>query len=215
MTIKLFQRPLVTRRSLLNGQHMRSIPTIARLTRSTARPALRTSTLLNRSLPLLSRRLPPSAHFQPSTRSFWSFSSSSSAAAAAAASLMSASASAGLGPNSIPHVDPSLLPVLFAILLSVIAPSHADDGEDEDGNDTLHNPPWTVVDFSGEGKGFGAVAARDIAAGERLIAERPVCVWPQGLSAERARKLFEEMDERAKKVFMELARTEGRESILF
>ena len=119
---------------------------------------------------------------------------------------------AGLGPHSIPHVDPSLLPVLFAILLSVLAPPHSDDGEDDEGNDTLHNPPWVVTDFSQDGKGFGAVAARDIAAGERLIAERPVCVWPQGLSKERAGELFNQMDERAQRVFMELARTEGRES---
>ncbi len=122
-------------------------------------------------------------------------------------------AAAGLGPHSIPHVDPSLLPVLFAIILSVLAPAHSDDGEDEDGNDTLHNPPWTVVDFSNDGKGLGAVAARDIAPGERLIAERPVCVWPQGLSADKARQLFGQMDERAQRVFMQLARTEGRKSL--
>jgi len=123
-----------------------------------------------------------------------------------------AAASAGLGPHSIPHVDPSLLPVLFAIILTILAPAHTDEGEDEDGNDTLHNPPWVVTDFSADGKGFGAVAARDIHLGERLIAERPVCVWPQGLSPQKANELFEVMDPHAQKVFMELARTEGRKS---
>lgn len=115
-----------------------------------------------------------------------------------------------LGPQSIPHVAPDLLPVLFAILLSAIGSESLPD-EDEDGNDTLHSPPWTVTDFSSAGKGFGAVAKRDLQPGERLIAERPLCVWPQGLNPDSAKALFEQMSDKAQRVFMDLARTEGRE----
>lgn len=56
------------------------------------------------------------------------------------------------------------------------------------------------------------MAARDLARGELLVAERPLCVWPQGLSGVQAQELFSQMGEREQKVFMQLAVTEGEGS---
>lgn len=42
-----------------------------------------------------------------------------------------------------------------------------------------------------------------------MIAERPICVWPQGLSEAQAKVLFEQMGEQEQRMFMQLSRTEG------
>ncbi|GAA5962368.1 hypothetical protein JCM21900_005097 [Sporobolomyces salmonicolor] len=119
---------------------------------------------------------------------FWS--SSSSSAAAGATDLAS---------SSIPQVSSDLLPLLFGVVLASAVSS--DDAEPE------ASPPWKV-ESKGD-KGYGAIAARDIAMGERLIAERPLCIWPQGLSEAQARELFEAMGKQEQDMFMQLARTEG------
>lgn len=102
-----------------------------------------------------------------------------------------------LATSSVPSFDPSLLLPLLAILLASAS------------SDDLPTPPWTITDFSADGKGLGVVASRPIAFGELLIAERPICVWPQGLSAARAKELFERMSRKEQAVFMQLAKTEG------
>lgn len=102
-----------------------------------------------------------------------------------------------LATSSIPSFDPSLLIPLLAILL---ASASSDDPP---------TPPWTITDFTADGKGLGVVSSRPIAFGELLIAERPICVWPQGLSAAQAKELFERMGGKEQAVFMQLAKTEG------
>ncbi|GAA5861632.1 hypothetical protein JCM1840_005214 [Sporobolomyces johnsonii] len=119
---------------------------------------------------------------------FWS--SSSSSAAAGATDLAS---------SSIPQVSSDLLPLLFGLVLANAVSS--------DDQETEASPPWKV-ESKGD-KGYGAIAARDIAMGELLIAERPLCIWPQGLSEAQARELFEAMGKQEQDAFMQLARTEG------
>lgn len=114
-------------------------------------------------------------------RRFWS----SSAATEAPLALAS---------DSIPSISDSLLPVILAVVLA------ASNSDDETAS------PWRVEATS---KGFGAFAARELRRGELLIAERPICVWPQGLSEAQAKELFEQMGEKEQKVFMQLSRTEG------
>ncbi|BGP04067.1 SET domain-containing protein [Rhodotorula toruloides] len=121
---------------------------------------------------------------------FWSSSSSSAAASAT-----------DLAANHVPSVAPDLLPLLFGVLLA-----HAAIDE-SDGEKTLHSPPWKVESFGD--KGFGAVAARDIKRGERLISERPLCCWPNNISADEAKRLFDLMSEQERAAFMALARTDG------
>lgn len=112
-----------------------------------------------------------------------------------------------LASGSIPHVADSLLPILFAVVLA------AGSGDEED----AQPPPWTVrstevqVGRRGEkaSKGAAAFASRPLQRGELLIAERPICCWPQGLSEEQARELFEQLGEKEKKVYLALSRTEG------
>ncbi|GAA5947674.1 hypothetical protein JCM3765_001028 [Sporobolomyces pararoseus] len=113
---------------------------------------------------------------------FWSGSSGSSAAV-------------DLAPTSIPHASQDLLPFLFGVVLANAA--------DEDDVDKLHSPPWKVTSMAG--KGFGAVAEKDLELGELLIAERPLCIWPANLDERQARELFEQLDEREQKVYMDLA----------
>lgn len=125
-------------------------------------------------------------------RSFFWSSSSSSAAAASATDLAA---------NHVPSVAPDLLPLLFGVLLAHAAVDESDDEK------TLHSPPWRVESFGD--KGFGAVAARDIKRGERLISERPLCCWPNNLSADEAQRLFDAMSEPEQRAFMALAKTEG------
>ncbi|KAM0787131.1 hypothetical protein ACM66B_006383 [Microbotryomycetes sp. NB124-2] len=121
-------------------------------------------------------------------RSFWS---ASSAAATTTAAV--------LGPNAVPHVGEALLPVILAVVL-------ASNSTDEDEQVAKKQTPWTVEATS---KGQGAFASRDISRGELVIAERPVCIWPQGLSEQQARELFEGMDEPAKKAYLALSRDEA------
>lgn len=123
---------------------------------------------------------------------FWSSTSSSSS---------SSPLDSPLSYTSFPQVPPDLSPLILAAVL------HTTDSESED--DPTLPPPWTVVDLSAEGKGFGCLASRDLRRGERLLAERPLCIWPQGLSAEEANRLFKAMPEREQKIFMSLAKTEG------
>ena len=121
-------------------------------------------------------------------RSFFWGSSSSSAPASSAADLAS---------SHIPAVAPDLLPLLWGV---VVYNAAADDDQDED---KLTSPPWEVREFGD--KGAGAVASRDIAMGELLIAERPLCIWPQGLNADEAKKLFDALSPREQEVFMQLS----------
>ncbi|KAK4702279.1 hypothetical protein P7C70_g3941, partial [Phenoliferia sp. Uapishka_3] len=104
-----------------------------------------------------------------------------------------------LSASSIPSISPELLlPLLAALLIA------------SDSEDPSPDPPWTPTDMSLAGKGIGCLAARPLARGELLIAERPLCVWPQGLSPERADELYQALGEKEKKVFDELAITEGK-----
>ncbi|TKA52789.1 hypothetical protein B0A53_04485 [Rhodotorula sp. CCFEE 5036] len=132
-------------------------------------------------------------------RLFWGASAGAASSSAGAAST--AAASANLAANHVPSVAADLLPLVFGVVLA-----HA--AIDEEGDDErLTSPPWKVESFGG--KGSGAVASRPIERGERLIAERPLCIWPNNLSEEEARRLFEAMSPTEQKVFMDLARTEG------
>lgn len=119
----------------------------------------------------------------PHRRGFWS----SSAPTEAPLELLAS--------NSIPSVSDSLLPVILAV---VLAASASEDDE--------RASPWRVEATS---KGFGAFATQELHRGDLLIAERPLCVWPQGLSESQAKELFEQMGEKEQKVFMQLSRTEG------
>lgn len=104
-----------------------------------------------------------------------------------------------LAATAIPSVAPTLLfPLLAAILLA------------SDSEDLADDPPWTPTDMSAAGKGIGALASRQLERGELLIAERPLCVWPQGLSPEQAEELFKGLSARQQKVYMELAKTDGK-----
>lgn len=127
-------------------------------------------------------------------RLFWGASAGAASSSAGAAST--AAASANLAANHVPSVAADLLPLVFGVVLA-----HA--AIDEEGDDER----WKVESFGG--KGSGAVASRPIERGERLIAERPLCIWPNNLSEEEARRLFEAMSPTEQKVFMDLARTEG------
>ncbi|GAA5852041.1 hypothetical protein JCM8547_000138 [Rhodosporidiobolus lusitaniae] len=130
-------------------------------------------------------------------RNFWSSSSSSASSAV--------EATAELASSSIPAVDPSLLPLLFGVVLA-----NAVSSSDEDEEAGLHTPPWTVK-ISSAGEGLGAFAARDIGMGEMLIAERPLAVWPSSLNEEQARALFEQLTGKQKEVYMAL--TDGGEEV--
>lgn len=152
-----------------------------------ARVALSTGPLCQLTRSAAAR--PPSA----GRRSFWSSSASTATATATPTVVVEELAS-----SSIPHVADSLLPILLAVVLS--ASSSSDDDNDDPA------PPWTVQQTS---KGFGAFTSRPIQRGELLIAERPLCVWPQGLSEGQARELFNQLGEKEQKVFMALSRTEG------
>ncbi|GAA5831694.1 hypothetical protein JCM11251_000796 [Rhodosporidiobolus azoricus] len=108
-----------------------------------------------------------------------------------------------LASSSIPSVSADLLPLLFAVVLA-----NAVTSDDEELEASLHSPPWTVRSAT-DGAGLGAFASRDIGMGEMLIAERPLCVWPNGIDEQQARELFDQMSEKQKKVFMDL--TDGGE----
>ncbi|GAA5988506.1 hypothetical protein JCM10908_003593 [Rhodotorula pacifica] len=132
---------------------------------------------------------------------FWG----ASAGAAASSSAAAAAASTSLAANHVPSVASDLLPLVFGVVLA-----HA--AIDEEGDDErLTSPPWKVESFGG--KGSGAVSTRPITRGERLIAERPLCIWPNNLSEEDARRYFEAMTPAEQKVFMDLARSEGSGSV--
>lgn len=107
-----------------------------------------------------------------------------------------------LASTSLPSIEPSFLPLLLAALL------FSRDEEESQGSD-LHKPPWIVQDQTSSGRGLGVVASRGLARGELLIAERPLCCWPQGLTAAQAQTLFEEMGEKERSVYLTLARPEG------
>ncbi|KAK4047829.1 hypothetical protein OIV83_005172 [Microbotryomycetes sp. JL201] len=131
------------------------------------------------------RKGPPRAQ-----RSFWS-GTSTSAAASPATEL--------LGSSALPHVSETLLPVILAVVLASTA-------TDEDDESAAKQDPWTVRATT---KGQGAFASRNIRKGELVITERPVCIWPQGLSEQQARELFERMDEPSKRAYMALSRDDA------
>ncbi|KAI5474602.1 hypothetical protein MNV49_002756 [Pseudohyphozyma bogoriensis] len=47
--------------------------------------------------------------------------------------------------------------------------------------------------------------------GELLVAERPLCVWPQGLTPEGINELYSALSPRQQSVFMSLATNEQKE----
>jgi hypothetical protein len=171
--------PNIARSLLTDRDPLDMLRSAARVLRANNRP---------QAGPLSSRR-----------RLFWGASAGAASSSAGAAST--AAASANLAANHVPSVAADLLPLVFGVVLA-----HA--AIDEEGDDErLTSPPWKVESFGG--KGSGAVASRPIERGERLIAERPLCIWPNNLSEEEARRLFEAMSPTEQKVFMDLARTEG------
>ncbi|GAA5982035.1 hypothetical protein JCM11641_004304 [Rhodosporidiobolus odoratus] len=135
-----------------------------------------------------------------STRFSWF---TSSATTASSDTLVDTAAT--LGSNSVPSVSPDLLPLLFGIVLANSVSSPRDDDEDSSApqQDTSQPPPW-YIKSSPNGEGLGAFASRDLSIGQLLIAERPLCIWPNGLSAPQAQDLFNQMSDKQKKVFMEL-----------
>ncbi|GAA5886933.1 hypothetical protein JCM6882_009390 [Rhodosporidiobolus microsporus] len=152
--------------------------------------SLSTSSTISR--PSLAANTRPKA----SRRTFWG---------SAAATSTAVETTSELASSSIPSVSADLLPLLFAVVLA-----NAVTSDDEDAEAALHTPPWTVR-AADSGAGQGAFASRPIALGEMLIAERPLCVWPNGLSEEEARRLFEQMSEKQKRVFLEL--TDGGDEV--
>ncbi|KAM0750702.1 hypothetical protein T439DRAFT_325754 [Meredithblackwellia eburnea MCA 4105] len=102
--------------------------------------------------------------------------------------------------TSVPSTAPTLLVPLLASLLY--------SSEEEE---PIVNPPWEPRSLSAVGKGIGVFPTRDLAAGTLLIAERPLCVWPQGLSEEQAQNLFDNMAELEQKKFMALDAGNGKQ----
>ncbi|SCV67326.1 BQ2448_5972 [Microbotryum intermedium] len=133
----------------------------------------------------------------PTNRSFWSSASSTATGAAATTSssslpFLSAATSAS---SEIPSLAPDLSPLLLAVLLTTL--------DDDDPSSTL-TPPWTVLPTS-SGSGYGAFATQILTLGQLLIAERPLCIWPQGLSEQEAQNLFEGLSKDKKKIYLGLA----------
>lgn len=143
---------------------------------------LRTSRALRAATP---RHAGPSFALPSTRRTFWSSSSSA------------VDTPLELASSHIPSISDGFLPLVLAVVLA--ATSTSDDDE-------APPSPWTVERTS---KGFGAFASRPIARGELLIAERPLCIWPQGLSQEQAQELFNKLSPKEQKVYLALSRTEG------
>lgn len=146
-------------------------------------------------------RVGPRSRPAPRRTLFWG----ATPGAAASAATAGAAAGSELAATHVPSVAGDLLPLVLGVVLAHAAID--DEGDD----DRLTQPPWKVESFGD--KGSGAVAARDIARGERLIAERPLCIWPNNLSEDEARRLFEAMTPTEQSLFMDLARTEGTGSV--
>ncbi|GAA6009933.1 hypothetical protein JCM10207_002163 [Rhodosporidiobolus poonsookiae] len=147
-----------------------------------------------RAVPAAALSLSPILH-----RSLFGFPSSSSSSSSSSLSSLP-----DLSSSSIPSVDPSLLPLLFGVVLA-----NAVTSDDDNAEQALHSPPW-VVRSSSPGAGLGAFATEDIDLGRLLIAERPLCAWPNGIGQAEARELFDRMSDRQKEVFMSL--TDGGEA---
>ncbi|KAK4056070.1 hypothetical protein OIO90_002801 [Microbotryomycetes sp. JL221] len=124
------------------------------------------------------------------SRPFWSSSSASTSVAATATEL---------GSNSVPHVSDTLLPIILAVVLA----SNATDDDEANANERV---PWSVETTL---KGQGAFASRQISRGELIVSERPVCIWPQGLSQQQAKDLFDKMDAQSQKAYMALSRDDA------
>lgn len=133
-----------------------------------------------------SRRALPRA-VRASRRTFWSGTGGAVTTAASSASS-----------SGFPSISTDLAPFILALVLSQL------DTEDADAD---NEAPWTVR--SSQDKGAGAFASRAISFGERLIAERPLCIWPQSLSAEQAQELFKAMSAAQQADFMQLSVADG------
>ncbi|SGY89646.1 BQ5605_C039g11761 [Microbotryum silenes-dioicae] len=138
----------------------------------------------------------------PTYRSFWSSASSTATGAASAAASSSTSSLPFLFPltstfSEIPSIAPDVFPLLLAVLLTTL-------DEDDPSSSSSLTPPWTVLPTS-SGSGYGAFASSSLTLGQLLIAERPLCIWPQGLSEQEAQKLFDRLTDDKKKVYLSLA----------
>lgn len=179
-------------------------------------PARLSSAFSTLSTPRMLRSLAQTARRTQSARLgrrsfFWGASSASSssagAAASAAAAANAAHSTADLAASHVPSVASDLLPLVFGVVLA----HAAIDDQDENRSSS---PPWTVRaagDTPGA-KGQGAFAARNLSRGERLIAERPLCIWPNNLSESEARTLFEAMSPAEQRAFMDLARSDDADT---
>lgn len=163
--------------------------------------AYRRSDMLRSVARAVRPRVGPASRPAPRRTLFWG----ATPGAAASAATAGAAAGSELTATHVPSVAGDLLPLVLGVVLAHAAID--DEGDD----DRLTQPPWKVESFGD--KGSGAVAARDIARGERLIAERPLCIWPNNLSEDEARRLFEAMTPTEQSLFMDLARTEGTGSV--
>ncbi|KDE06233.1 hypothetical protein MVLG_03392 [Microbotryum lychnidis-dioicae p1A1 Lamole] len=100
--------------------------------------------------------------------------------------------------SEIPSIAPDVFPLLLAVLLTTL------DEDDPSSSSSSLTPPWTVLPTS-SGSGYGAFASSSLTLGQLLIAERPLCIWPQGLSEQEAQKLFDRLTDDKKKVYLSLA----------
>lgn len=97
-----------------------------------------------------------------SRASFWSGASTTATGAAATATA------SHVPFNAIPHIDPSFIPFILALLLANA--DQEDEATSGHGSNTSQQPPWQVTNTS---KGQGAFADRDIHRGQ-CSPENPV-----------------------------------------
>lgn len=100
----------------------------------------------------------------------------------------------------LPHIAPSLAPLIVALLL-LHAHSDSDEGQEAFTEDLplSRNVPYYVRELKEAGR--AAFAARDMRKGEVVITDSPLLIWPQGMTPEEAEDLYAQLTPRAREVF--------------
>ncbi|TIA69253.1 hypothetical protein E3P91_03707 [Wallemia ichthyophaga] len=117
-------------------------------------------------------------------------------------------AAAPTATEHLPHIVPDLLPYILAVVLgSVGGASGSSNDDDDSGSDSILNSDKSPLElYDTADAGVAVRARRDIRRGELLIAELPLLVWEEGMSAVELRRWTDALTDSARATLFSLSR---------
>ncbi|EIM19148.1 SET domain-containing protein [Wallemia mellicola CBS 633.66] len=112
-----------------------------------------------------------------------------------------------VGSSTTPHIVPSLIPYMVALLLAATNNNENCDNMDH----IVADPPLELYDT--KSAGIAVRASRDIKRGELLISELPLLIWEEGMSPEQLRHWTDQLTPSARQTLFNLSKRSDKLAI--